>query len=78
MSAVELREWAAFYSIDPWGEQRADLRMARTVWATIQVNSKAAIDPNDFRLYPDEANDLPDDIDDREKQWMLKLGRAAD
>ena len=50
--------------------------MARSVWAALQPNSKATIDPNDFRLYPDEANDLPDDVDDRERQWMLKLGRT--
>ena len=27
-SSPEFSEWMAWYSIDPWGEQRADLRMA--------------------------------------------------
>ena len=68
----------AFYSLDPWGEQRADLRMAQTVWAVLQPNSKAKLDANDFRLYPDEANELPDDISEQERQWMLKLNRVAE
>jgi hypothetical protein len=78
MPVAEYREWLAFYSLDPWGEQRADMRMAKIVWAALQPNSKARLDPNDFRLFPDEAHELPDDIDDQEKAWMLKLNRTAD
>lgn len=68
----------AFYALDPWGEQRADMRMAQTVWATLAPHSKARIDANDFRLFPDEAHDLPDDVEAQEKAWMMKLGRMAD
>lgn len=28
LSARELKEWMAFYSIEPWGEYRADVRSA--------------------------------------------------
>ncbi len=28
MSAIEFDEWQAFYNIDPFGDQRADVRMA--------------------------------------------------
>ena len=28
-------------------------------------------------LFPDEAHDLPDDVEDQERQWMLQLGRAG-
>lgn len=33
----ELSEWLAFYSIHPWGEERADLRQAVT--STVVANS---------------------------------------
>ena len=26
LDATELDEWAAYYSVEPWGEERADLR----------------------------------------------------
>ena len=68
----------AFYALDPWGEQRADMRMARMVWAVLQPHTKANIDPQDFLLFPDDAHDLPDDADAQEREWMLKLSRKAD
>lgn len=67
----------AFWSIDPWGEQRADLRAARMVWAALAPHSKSALDENDYRLFPDEANELPDDVSEQEKAWMLKLQRSG-
>lgn len=67
----------AFWSIDPWGEQRADMRAARLVWATLAPHSKSAVDENDYLLFPDEANELPDDVSDQEKQWMLRLQRSG-
>jgi hypothetical protein len=66
-----------FYALDPWGEQRADLRMAQTVWAILQPQTKTKLDPADYRLFPDEAHDLPEDVEAQEKAWMLKLGRVG-
>lgn len=77
LTSEEYREWMQFYAIDPWGEQRADMRMAQTMWAVLQPHTKAALDANDFMLFPDEANELPDDIDAKERRWMLKLNRNA-
>lgn len=51
--------------------------MARLVWATLQPHSKSTIDPQDFLLFPDDANDLPDDVSAQERAWMLKLDRLA-
>lgn len=73
-----MQEWAAFYSLDPWGDQRADMRMAQTIWAILQPQSKAKVDPNDFLLFPDDAHDLPEDVDSQERQWMMKLSRSGD
>lgn len=33
MSSAEFAEWMAYYSIDPFGEERADLRQAMTTSA---------------------------------------------
>jgi len=77
MSAAELAEWKAFYEMDPWGEQRADLRMALGMWATLKPHSKAAIDPLGFMPYADEKNDIPDDVTAKEARWMTMLNRKA-
>lgn len=66
----------ALYSIDPWGEQRADMRVANVMWAALQPHSKSTIDANDFLLFPDAAHELPEDVDAKEKAWMLKLQRS--
>ena len=68
----------AFWAIDPWGDQRADLRMARMTWAVLQVASKSPVDEDGLRLYPDEANSLPDDVSDNERKWMMKLGKVEE
>ena len=78
LSAAELREWIAFYNIDPWGEQRADLRMARIAWAVLQANSRQPISEDALRLFPDEAHSLPDDVSAEERQWMLALNRSGE
>lgn len=37
----------------------------------------AKLDAMDYMLFPDDANDLPDDVSEQEKQWMLKLSRIG-
>lgn len=54
------------------------MRMAQTVWSNLAPHSKEQIDANDFRLFPDEAHELPDDVDEAERQMMLKLGRLTE
>lgn len=56
MSRRRLMEWLAFYRIDPWGEQRADLRMGVLASTMIQLGAKPssqAPKPIDFLLYPE-------------------------
>lgn len=77
LTAAEYAEWLAFYALDPWGEQRADMRMTQAVAASIAPHSKSKIDPNDYMLFPDAAHDLPDDVDGQEREWMMKLGRLG-
>ena len=67
----------AFYGLDPWGDQRADMRMARLAWAMLAPHTKTPVDQNDFLLFPDEAHELPDDVEAQERAWMMKLSRSA-
>lgn len=79
LSSAEYQEWLAFYGIDPWGEQRSDLRMAKLMGAVLEPHLRPGVqvDLNDFLPYPDAAHDLPDDVDETERKWMLKLSRAG-
>lgn len=65
--------------IDPWGEQRADMRMAQIVSAALQPHLKPgkSIDPHDAMLFPDSAHAVPDDVTDQERVWMMKLSRSG-
>lgn len=53
MSALEFSEWLAYYQLEPFGDERADLRMA--ILASLIANAnrdkkkrKKAFDPKDF------------------------------
>jgi hypothetical protein len=48
MTARQFEDWIAAYEADPWGEERADMRMARQVWATLQPHSKKALKESRF------------------------------
>jgi len=53
------------------------MRMARLVWATLAPHTKTPPDPADHMLFPEDALDLPDDIEAQERDWMLKLQRSG-
>lgn len=80
VSARELGEWRAFYSIDPWGEQRADMRAARIAAVSLMPHVKPGtnIDANDYMLFPDDVHDLPDDVTAEERKMMQRLNRIMD
>ena len=64
MSSDELTEWAAFYRLDPWGEQRADLRQAMTTAATVNVHcgKGKGVKAQDFMPYTQKAAQTPEQI----------------
>lgn len=60
MSSREFSEWMAFYEIEPFGEERADLRQALTTSAvhnSIQAQTKRPkwTKPEDFMPFSDKA-----------------------
>lgn len=77
MSADEYNGWREFYAIDPWGDQRDDLRAARLICAVLAPHMRQRLSPADYLLFPDEANDLEDGLTADEEAWKLRLSRAA-
>lgn len=66
MSSRELTELEAFYEIDPWGEQRADMRNALLCAAIVNANrgrKRRATHPKTFMLYPDKGARVTDPQD---------------
>lgn len=49
LAPSELGLWAALWSIDPWGEGRADLRNALTASLIANVHRDAKARPSPFR-----------------------------
>lgn len=65
LSSRELSEWIAFYAMEPFGEQRADLRsaiIAATV-ANCHRVSGTAFQPADFMPYETRKKDVRESID---------------
>ena len=75
MSHAELVEWMGYYPIDPFDNQRGDLRSAQQVAASLAPHSKKSVKPEDFLLFPEKAVDLPtvEDVAGREREWMKML-----
>lgn len=49
--AAEFALWSALYAIDPWGEQRADLRSAQQTAVTWNAFFSKKADVEDFMLF---------------------------
>ena len=57
MSSAELSEWMAYYSIDPFGDERADLRQAFTSAAVCNAfrgKNQRTIKPSEFMPFSKE------------------------
>lgn len=55
-------EWMAFYELDPWGDQRADLRMAEMLALTVNMNLRKGKKPatiQDFMHYAEKPDPKP-------------------
>lgn len=65
LTARQYLEWLAFYGIDPWGEQRADLRagiVAATMSNRWRGKHEEAAEPVDFMPFRQEPEQTPQDI----------------
>ena len=59
LSHSQFLDWKALYGMEPWGEHRDDLRMARIVWAVFQSQSKRELDESKYRFEWKYANPAP-------------------
>ena len=66
LDAVQLAEWEAYYSLRPFGEQSADLRMGIVTATIANVNrgpkSAKVFKPMDFMPFVKEPDQTPEDI----------------
>lgn len=80
MGAAELTEWIAFFELEPWGEERMDLRFATL--NSILVNAlrgkgQKPVTPAD--LMPDFGGDRKErgiDLADMTREEQLALARS--
>lgn len=73
---TELGLWLALWQIDPWGEQRADLRAAigHSLLANINTDSSKRPQgwkPADFMPYRDREDDKPEEVDESLRNALL-------
>ena len=68
MSSNEFTEWLAYYRLEPFGEERADLRMAILAALIANVNSdgKKKYSPEEF---------MP--VFDQEQEQKIKQGKIV-
>lgn len=73
ISSEELSEWLAFHSLEPWGEDRADLRAAIGHSLFYNANSKHPKSPIDFMAYtPPKPQQTPEEM----RKVIRQLGIA--
>jgi hypothetical protein len=74
ISSAELTEWMAFDAIEPFGDERADLRAG--IVAAVTANHSFAPPskpkrPSDYMLFGDQKEPEPVLLDDPEEQARL-------
>lgn len=79
IDARELAEWEAYYSLDPWGQERADLR-AGTIAATVanSHSTSGGFKPSDFMPQYGPAREVEqteDEIKDACRAWAAATSR---
>jgi hypothetical protein len=76
LTPQQFDEWWAAYQIDPWGEERADLRIGRLACAVevLARGSDAEWTPADFLLSLPASDDdagEPQSLDEQASAWEL-------
>lgn len=80
MSASQLAEWREFYGVEPWGEDRADLRagiVASTVANCNRAKDSEPFTPADFMPYV-EREPEPEMTDEQRSDAIAALLMAAE
>ena len=77
MSSLQLAEWLAFFQLEPWGEERADLRAGIIASTIANVNRspkrKKAYEPKEFMPQFDAE---PEDAETTAMRLMAQMQAA--
>lgn len=73
MSAPDLAEWEALYVVDPWGEQRADLRSAQVAVAALAPHCGRGQSPRLINFMPYTKDTGP--VQQRHEDMKATVGR---
>ena len=74
LSARQLDDWQRYYALEPWGEQRQDLRAAQMCVAALQPWTKKTLKIQDFVLKVTAGSRAPEEMDaDRLKRKAMAL-----
>lgn len=76
LDARELAEWRAYYQLEPLGEERADLRMARICAVLANTHSsKQTFELTDFLF--DFGGKKEQSVEEMKKQLLGALGKGG-
>lgn len=81
MTPSQLGEWLAYYEIDPWGEQRADLRAAIVATeihraAGSRRSDGQPIEPKQFMRFIDQPQQKPVSQSEKLRAILKNLGSS--
>jgi hypothetical protein len=74
ISSLELTEWMAYYKMDPFGEERADMRSAMVCTVMANAWGKKKFKIEDFMPKFDKRPMTPQQIKDFFKQLTISRG----
>lgn len=75
MPSQEFTDWIAFYELNPFGEERADVRHAINTASVVNCWSKKAYKPKDFMP---KFGPTKDNTHAETKAFFLKLSLTGD
>lgn len=80
VSSAELTAWFAYYRLDPWGEQRADLRNAMSMRQVAAIHRDPKRSPRppsveDFMPYMRKPKPRDLTADEFRDKWRATFGR---
>jgi hypothetical protein len=78
LTARQLADWMAYRAVEPWGDEAANHRMARIVWAILQKGNKRRVNERDYLLaFAPPQQNRPTALD-RMKTRAMQITRALD
>lgn len=81
MGAYEFSLWAAEYARNPWGEERADLRMGILASAVVNVSGKTVkrggeVKPSDYMPFQKKTDDEDEFINVDPATFLKSVGHG--